>query len=172
MDKNKRLRLVQALKTKGENASKGVGDSTRPASELAPPTSPASRSQHPSPTRLQQKPPSPTHTPSSPPPIAVVPLALVETATTPASLDKGKGVVVVPSEDDEDSADGHIFKRRRTTKVVTSTSSSNHGVESLREHPQAPLPHPNNLPWRVGLSLCPLLPPHRPQNFPNQSKNC
>jgi len=63
-----------------------------------------------------------------------VPLALAETATTPTPLDKGKGVVVVPSEDEEDSADGQVFKRRRTTKVVTSTSSSNHGAESLREH--------------------------------------
>jgi len=44
-------------------------------------------------------------------------------------------VVVVPSEDDGESAEGQVFKRRRTTKIVTSTSSSNHGVEFLREHP-------------------------------------
>ena len=60
---------------------------------------------------------------------------MVETATAPAPLDKGKGVVVVPSEDDEDTEDGQVFKRRRTTKVVTSHSSSNNDVESLREHP-------------------------------------
>jgi len=60
---------------------------------------------------------------------------MVETATTPAPLDKGKRVVVVPSDEDEDSADGKVFKSRRTTKVITSTPSSNHDVESLREHP-------------------------------------
>ena len=151
MDKNKRLSLVQALKTKGKIASTGVEDSTRPASELSPPTSPTSHSQHPSPTRPQQNPPSPTHTPSSPPAIATVPLALVETATTPTPLDKGKGVVVVPSEDDEDSAEGQVFKRRRTTKVVTSTSSSNHVAESLREHPPSATSPPQQLALEGGV---------------------
>ena len=48
-------------------------------------------------------------------------------------------MVVVPSEDKEDSAEGQVFKRRRTTQAapqaVTSTSSSSHGAKSLREHP-------------------------------------
>jgi len=68
-----------------------------------------------------------------------MPLALAAFAAAPAPLDKGKGMVVVPSEDEEDSAEAQVFKRRRTTRaapqVATSTSSSSHGAESLREHP-------------------------------------
>ena len=64
---------------------------------------------------------------------------MAETPTEPAPLDKGKGVVVVPSEDEEDSAEGQLFKRRRTTRaapqVATSTTSSSHVAESLRENP-------------------------------------
>jgi len=74
-----------------------------------------------------------------------VPLALVETATTPAPLDKGKGVVVLPSDDEGDSAEGQVFKRRRTTKVFTSTSSSTHGAESLRENPPSATSPPQQL---------------------------
>jgi len=103
MDKNKRLRLIKALTAKGKAASKGAGDSTHPASEPAPPISPTSLSQNLPNTTPHQNLPSPnaTHPPTSPPPITAVPLTMVETATTPAPLDKGKGVVVVPSEDDE-----------------------------------------------------------------------
>jgi len=70
---------------------------------------------------------------------------MVGTATAPAPLDKGKGVVVVPSEDDEDTEDGQVFKRRRTNKVVTSHSSSSHGAESLREHPPSATSPPHQL---------------------------
>jgi len=35
-----------------------------------------------------------------------MPLALAETAAAPAPLVKGKGVVVVPSDDEGDSAEG------------------------------------------------------------------
>jgi len=80
-----------------------------------------------------------------------VPLALAETATTPAPLDKGKGVVVLPSNDEEDSAEGQVFKRRRTTKVVTSTSSSNHDAESLREHPPSATSPPQQLALEGGV---------------------
>jgi len=38
-----------------------------------------------------------------------MPLALVEVAAAPAPLDKGKRVVVVPSNDEEDSARGQVF---------------------------------------------------------------
>jgi len=70
---------------------------------------------------------------------------MVETATTPAPLDKGKGVVVVPSEDDEDIEDGQVFKRRKTNKVVSSHSSSNLDVEPLREHPPSATSSPHQL---------------------------
>jgi len=40
-----------------------------------------------------------------------MPLALAEVAAPPAPLDKGKRVVVVPSDDDEeDFAEGQVFK--------------------------------------------------------------
>jgi len=68
-----------------------------------------------------------------------MPLALAESTATPNPLDKGKRVVVVPSENEDEFAEGQIFKRRMTTwaapQVVTSTSSSNHDADSLREHP-------------------------------------
>jgi len=85
----------------------------------------------------------------------VVPLTMVETATTPAPLDKGKGVVVIPSEDDEDTEDGQVFKRRRTTKVVTSHSSSNHGAESPREHPPSATSPPLQLALGGGVQSAP-----------------
>jgi len=72
---------------------------------------------------------------------------LAESTDAPAPLDKGKRVVVVPSEDEDESTEGQVFKRRRTTRAapqaVISTSSSNHNAGSLREHLQAP-PHPHN----------------------------
>lgn len=58
-------------------------------------------------------------------------------------LDKGKGVVIVPSSDEEDTAEGPIFKRRRTTTVATSHSTSNKNAESLREHPPSAFTSPN-----------------------------
>ena len=157
------------MTAKGKVASKGAGDSTHPASESAPPTSPTSLSKNHSNTAPHQNLPSPnaTHPPTFPPPIAVMPLTMVETATTPTPLDKGKGVVMVPSDDDEDSADGQVFKRRRTTKVVTSTSSSNHGAESLREHPPSATIPPQQLALEGGVESeptpTPALAPELPQ---------
>jgi len=46
MDKQRRLKLAQILKSKGEASSKGVGDSIPSTSETAP-TSPSPRPQHP-----------------------------------------------------------------------------------------------------------------------------
>jgi len=150
MDRNKRLRLAQALKTKGEATSKRVGDPTHPTSDTAP-TSLTSYPQNPPQAIPSQTLPSPTHTPHSPPSIAVVPLALAETTATPAPLDKGKGVVVLPSDDEKDSAEGQVFKRRRTAKVVTSTSSSNQGADSLREHPPSATSSPQQLALEGGV---------------------
>jgi len=166
MDRNKRLRLAQALKTKGEAAPKGAGDSTHPTSEPAP-TSPTSRPQNIPNTTPDQSLPSPnaTHPPSSPPPIAEVPLTMAGTTTTPAPLDKGKGVVVVPSQDDEDNEDGQVFKRRRTNKVVASPSSSSHDAESLREHPPSATPpsHQMVLEGRVEIETAQTTPAPAPE---------
>jgi len=78
-----------------------------------------------------------------------MPLALVEAGAPSAPLDKGKRIVEVVS-DDEDSAEGQVFKRRRTQhapQTVTSATSSSHGVESLREDPPSSTspPQPMNL---------------------------
>ena len=135
------------MTARGKATSKGADASTQPAPEPTPPPSPTSHSQTLPTTTPNQDLPSlhVTHTPSSPPLIAVMPLTMVEIETTPVPLDKGKGVVVIPSEDDEDTEDGQVFKRRRTNKVVTSHSSSNHGVESLREHPPSATSPPHQL---------------------------
>ena len=80
-----------------------------------------------------------------------MPLALVEAATSSAPLDKGNEVVVVPSDDDEDSAEGQVFKRQRTTQhapqTVASATSFSHGADSLRENP----PSANSLPQPMTL---------------------
>jgi len=139
MDKQRRLRLAQILKSKGEASAKEVGDSIPPTSETTP-TSPSLHLQNPTTTSpppfVSSPAPSP---PNSPPPIAAMALALAETPTEPAPLDKGKGVVVVPFDDEGDSAEGQVFKRRRTSRaapqVATSTTPSSHGAESLRENP-------------------------------------
>ena len=135
MDKQRRWKLAQAMKSA---SSKGGGVSKPPTSENAP-TSPTLRPQSPPPTTTPQTLPFLTQPPHSPPPIEAMLLALAASTAAPAPLDKGKGVVVVPSEDEEDFAEGQVFKRRRTTRaapqVATSTSSSSHGAESLREHP-------------------------------------
>jgi len=138
MDKQRRLRLAQILKSKGETSAKGVGDSQPPTSETAP--SPLSLHLQNPPTTSPPPPiSSPNHPPHSPPPIAAMPLALAEAVAAPTLLDKGKRVVVVPSDDEEDFAGGQVFKRRRTTQAApqaaTSAISSSSGAESLREHP-------------------------------------
>ena len=138
IDKQRRLRLAHILKSKGGASAKEVGGSPLPTSD-APPSSPNPRPQH-NPT--PSTPPaqlSPDQPPNSPPPIAAIPLALVEAAAPSAPLDKGKRVVVVPSDDDEDSAEGQVFKQHRTTQrapqTATSATSSSHGADSLREDP-------------------------------------
>jgi len=108
MDKQRRLRLAQILKSKGETSAKGVGDSLPPTSETTP-TPLSLHLQNPPTTSRPPSVSSPNHPPHSPPPIAAMPLALVEVAAAPAPLDKGKRVVVVPSNDEEDSARGQVF---------------------------------------------------------------
>ena len=80
-------------------------------------------------------------TPGSPPPIAAVPLA-VATSPSPTTLDKGKRVLEVLS-DDEDSDGGLVFKRRRAVRVPTPPAASPQGGSSLRDNPpsaSSPIP--------------------------------
>ncbi|XP_068492119.1 uncharacterized protein [Phaseolus vulgaris] len=157
MDRQRRLRLVQVLKSKdGALASP-------PSTSSAPPSSP---NPQPQPATIPTNPTtqaSPHPLPSSPPLIAAVPLALVEAGASSAPLDKGKRVVEVVS-DDEDSAEGQVFKRQRTQhapQMVTSATSSSHGAESLREDPPSATSPPQSVHQERGFEAEPVgvLPP-------------
>jgi len=92
-----------------------------------------------------------------------VPLALVEAGASSAPLDKGKRVVEVVS-DDEDSAEGQVFKRQRTQhapQMVASATSSSHGAESLREDPPSASSPPQSMHQEGGFEAEPVgvLPP-------------
>ena len=70
-----------------------------------------------------------------PTPIAAIPLATLRASSSPAPLERNKGAVLIPSDEDEDSVDGPVFKRRRTNAVATFHSSSHKHPTSLRDHP-------------------------------------
>jgi len=62
-------------------------------------------------------------------------LATVEASPTPAPLEKGKGVVNIASDDEEDFLDDPVFKRRRVAVATPSHSTSTSRPASFREHP-------------------------------------
>jgi len=131
MDSSRRIALAKALKAHTKATSAKAGASDTPMTEKTPseppqsPTSPHTTQTTNSPHTLQ--------TPNSPPPIVAVPLAVANTST-PAPLDKGKGVLTIPS-DDEGSDEGHAFKRRRTNRVISSRSASPQRGGSIRDNP-------------------------------------
>jgi len=139
LGKEKCKRFAKVLGTFGKANSGGAGASTSPAPEagaansLAPPAQ--SAQELPSPQNLP--------TPTSTLPIEAIPLAMVGTASPPTPLDKGKGVVVVPSNEEEDTVEGPVFKRRRTTMVATSHSTSHKDAPPPREDPPSALTPPN-----------------------------
>ena len=148
LGKEKRKRFAKVLTARGKANSGGAGASRPPAPEALAtitPTSPAPTLSMPAPAQTTPNPPSPqtVPTPTSTLPIEAIPLAMVGTSSPPALLDKGKGVVIVPSSDKEDTAEGPVFKRRRTTTVATSHSTSNKDAEPLRDHPPSALTPPN-----------------------------
>jgi len=61
----------------------------------------------------------------------------------PAPLEKNKGVVLITSDDDEDTMEGPVFTRRKITTIATSHSSSARRPASLRDNP--PSTSPQNL---------------------------
>ena len=131
MDSSRRLALAKALKARTKaTAAKAVATDT-PMTEQTPseppqsPTSPPTAQTTNSPHTLQ--------TPNSPPPIAAVPLAAAHTFT-PTPLDKGNGVLVVPS-DDEGSGEGQVLNRRRTNRVISSRSASPQRGRFPRDNP-------------------------------------
>jgi len=156
----KRKRFAKVLTARGKANFGGAGASTPPAPEALAtisPTSLAPTLPTPAPAQTTQNPPSPQTipTPTSTLPIEAIPLAMVGTSSPPAPLDKGKGVVIVPSSDEEDTAEGPIFKRRRTTTVATSHSTSNKDFESLRDHPPSALTPPNYMALGEGAETIP-----------------
>ena len=71
--------------------------------------------------------------PASSAPIATIPL--VGASPTPAPLKKGKRVVNIASDDEEDTLDGPVFKRRRAAVAAPSHSTLVSRPTSFREHP-------------------------------------
>ena len=151
MDRKRRLRLAQALKSKD-------GASASPLSTSAgPPSSPNPQPQSATTPSTPSVQPSPNPPPSSPPLIAAMPLALAEASASSTPLDKGKRVMEVVS-DDEDSAEGQVFKRQRTQRApqtVTSATSSSHGAESLRENPPSATSPPQPIKRRHKIKMRP-----------------
>jgi len=125
MDSSKRLALAKALKTHTKATAVKGGAPDTPMADPQSPTSPHAAQTTNSPHTLQ--------TPNSPPPITTVPLAVAHTST-PTPLDKGKGVLIVPS-NDEGSDEGQVFKRRRTNRVISSRYASPQRGGSLRDNP-------------------------------------
>ena len=132
------------------------GASASPLSASAPHSSPDRRPQSspPSTPSIQSSPDPP---PNLPPPIAAIPLVLAEASAPSTPLDKGKRVVEVIS-DDEDHAEGQVFKRQRTyhaPQTVTSATSSSHGTESLREDPRSATSPPQSMHLEGGVEAEP-----------------
>jgi len=79
-------------------------------------------------------------TPSAP--IAAIPLATAQASPMLTPLGKGKCVVAIDSDDDEDTGEGVVFKRRKVVVAVTSHSSTEVPPSSYREQPpSASSPH-------------------------------
>ena len=148
MDSSRRVALAKTLRARPKATSAKVGASSTPITESNLPPSPT--------PHTAQTPNSPhsLQTPNSPPPIVAVPLD-VAANLTPTPLDKGKGVLVVPS-DDEGSGEGQVFKRRRTNRVITSRSASPQREESLRENPPSATSPPPQAGQEEGAESTPL----------------
>jgi len=92
-----------------------------------------------------------------------MPLALVEAGASSAPFNKGKRVVEVVS-DDEDSAEGQVFKRQRTQHAPQTITSSSHGAESLREDPPSATSPPQSMNLEGGVETEPAgVPPPAPE---------
>ena len=142
MDSSRRIALDKTLRAHPKATSAKAGASSTPITEsnLLPSPTPHTTQTPNSPHSLQ--------TPNSPPPIVAVPLVVVANLTL-APLDKGKGVLVAPS-DDEDSGEGQVFKRRRTNRVISSRSPSSQHGESLRDNPPSATSPPPQIGQKEG----------------------
>ena len=119
----KRASLVEVLSIPDDVATA--------VSASAPPAPPA--------TQTTPAPPSTEATPASASsaPIAAIPLAAVRASPPPAPLEKGKGVVLIASDDEEDTMEAPVFKRRKAATAATSYCSSTRRLASFRDNPSS-----------------------------------
>jgi len=148
LGRDKRKSFVKVLGTFGKANSGGVGASTSIAPEAVAASSPTQGAQD---LPSAQKLPTPTSTL----PIEAVPLAIAGNTHPLAPVDKGKRVVVVPSSEEEDTADGPVSKKRRTNTVATSHSTSQRETNPPRENPPSAFTPPNYLALGEGVETIP-----------------
>ena len=126
----KRARVAEVLSIHDDTAAV-AGASASPA-PLATQTTPV-------PLSTQATPATPstqvTLALASSAPIVAIPLATVRASLPPAPLKKGKGVVLIASDDEEDTMEGPAFKRRKAAKAATSHSSLAGRPASFRDNP-------------------------------------
>jgi len=67
--------------------------------------------------------------------IAAIPLVTTQALPTLTPLEKSKGVVVIDSDEDEDTREGIVFKRRKVAAAATSHSSTEASPSSYRDQP-------------------------------------
>jgi len=159
----KRARLAGLL-SRGNAAINKAGPSSRPTPSALPTTflaspaqfTPTAASPQPIPNTSSPHPaadpfqPQTVSAPTSPTPIVAIPLATFRASPSPTPLEKNKGVVLIPYDEDEDSMDGPVFKRMRTTAVATSHSSSDRRLASLRDNPPSASSPPRPLTLEEG----------------------
>jgi len=162
LNAEKQARLAKVFSVHDNVATGKAGASARPASLASPNVPlPASIQTTPAPTS-----PHATPAPTSPAPIAVVPLATVRASPPSTPLEENKGVVLIASDDDEDTMEGPTFKRQKTTMVATSHSSSVRRSTSLRDNPPSASSPPNLLALEDGAESVPEPAPAPAPEFP------
>jgi len=131
LNAEKQARLAEVLSLR-DDAAAGEGASA--------PTAPPTTQAIPVPAATQT-----IFVPASSAPITAIPLATLRASPPPAPLEKGKGVVNIASDDEEDTMEGPVFKRRKAATSATSHSSLARRLASFRDHlpsassPQGPL---------------------------------
>jgi len=121
LNAEKRARLAEVLSLQ-DDANAGAGAST-PTAQPATQTTPV-------PPSIQTTP-----VPASSSPITAIPLATVKASPPPAPIEKGKGVVHISYDDEEDTMEAPVFKRRKAATAAASNSSSARRPASFRDKP-------------------------------------
>ena len=152
LNAEKRERLVEVLSIRD--------DATAATAASTSPTPPA--------TQTTPVPPSTqtTPAPASSAPIVDIPLATVRASLPPAPIEKGKGVVFITSDDEEDTMEAPVFKRRKAATTATSHSSSAGRPSSFRDNPPSASSPRGPLALEVGGECVPELAPTLAPEFP------